>query len=105
MAKARPQKENQDSSVLSDQIKISYEKGESSWSPSPRKVKDSGESLSLQGEHHIKAFTKLDNSKDFDISAGPELIFKERKQNTALNNNTDQPESQLGVGMHFMYNF
>ncbi|MBQ7739264.1 MAG: hypothetical protein IJT59_06395 [Desulfovibrionaceae bacterium] len=96
---------SQKESNFSDQFDISYQKGTSSWSSNPSRTKDSDESLALQGEHHIKAFTKLDSSDNFDISAGPELIVKERKQNTALNNTKTQPESELGVGMHFLYNF
>lgn len=102
---ANVKKKNASDAGKSGDLKFYYRKNISDWSPNPAKPKaQTDESLALEGEHHVRAFTKLDNSKDFDISAGPEFIFKESKQNTTLNK-TDQPQSELGLGMHFEYKF
>ena len=86
-----------------DILVLHYDKSVSSWRSDPQHTA-TGETIALQGEHHVGAYTRLDNSDSFDLSAGPEIIIKERKQNETLNK-IDQPDSQLGVGMHFQYKF
>ena len=93
-------------SPMPGEIHFAYEKQHSTWSPKPpaSQQKSPDESLALQGEHHVGAYSTLDNSKDLDIQVGPELILKDEKHNSPLTR-SDQPDSELGVGMRFSYDF
>ena len=102
--KETPKKEERSSSP--GELQFSYDNEKRNWSARPLNQGPSGsdEGLGLHEEHRLRAFTRLDDDQDLDISAGPELILKDQKHSSTVNS-SKQPDSELGVGMRFTYGF
>ncbi|MCR5814775.1 MAG: hypothetical protein K6G15_09820 [Desulfovibrio sp.] len=87
-------------------VRFSYDNEKRNWSARPlnQGPRGSDEALGLHQEHRLRAFTSLEEDQDLDISVGPELILKDQKHNATVNS-SEQPDSELGVGMRFTYDF
>lgn len=104
-AQAKPKKPLKPSSPLPGSLQFSYDQTKASWSSSPKdNVLPNDENLGISEEHHLRAHTHLDQSENLDITAGPELIVKDRKLNPSLKS-SNRVDSELGVGMRFNYKF
>lgn len=62
------------------------------------------ENLNRAGRHVVRAFADVEPSDDLSINLGPELILKD-ESNVEEKANQSQPDSVLGLGMHFKYDF
>ncbi|MBO4368637.1 MAG: hypothetical protein J5803_00845 [Desulfovibrio sp.] len=102
----KPKEKHDTQEQAKTDISIQYNRNSHSWRENPNHTSHpiTDENVGLQGEHRIQALTKLDHSDDVDISAGPELIIKDDKHNASFKTG-DQPDSELGIGMHFKYDF
>ena len=58
----------------------------------------------LEKRHVVRAFADVEAGDDLSISVGPELILKE-EQNRERNAGNNQPDSALGLGMQFKFDF
>lgn len=98
----KPQAQSKDESSI---LHFSYDQEKTTWRPAPsqRNSVVGDEALGLHEEHRLRAHTPLDDSEEIKITAGPELILKEQKHNPSLDSN--QPDSELGIGMQFQYGF
>ncbi len=102
--KSKDVPEKQKQTVPGD-VQFSYDNEKRNWSSHPSHLSPlSDEGLGLHEEHRLRAFTHLDDDQNLDISAGPELIFKDQKHNTTVRS-SKQPDTELGVGMRFTYDF
>ena len=87
------------------ELGLSWEKKSTGWrgnlldgNPRP------DEELSLETHHKVRAFADVKTAADLSISVGPELILKD-EQRSPYGVNESQPDSVLGMGMQFKYDF
>lgn len=77
----------------------------SSWKVAPEDKKlHPDENMYRQRQHVVRAFADVKAGEDLNISVGPELILKD-EQHGEETANESQPDSALGVGMRFKFDF
>lgn len=82
---------------------MSMEDQTGNWKVAPGAMR-AGELRPRDRQHVVRAFADVQASDDLDINIGPELILKdERMGNESASEK--QPDSSLGVGMRFKYDF
>lgn len=75
------------------------------WKVAPEQKKfRPDEEITRDRRHVLRAFADVRAAKDFNISLGPELILKD-EQHSEGGAIADQPDSELGLGMKFQYDF
>ncbi|MBQ7456685.1 MAG: hypothetical protein IJS54_03660 [Desulfovibrio sp.] len=96
-----------DSSLFGSNYSFDYDTERTSWNapPTAKKRLKPDETIGIHEQHRIRAHTHLTDSKNLDITAGPELILKNTPQRPAIDSTTSQPDSELGLGMQFHYKF
>jgi hypothetical protein len=57
----------------------------------------------MQGKRVIRAFADVDAGEDLSINVGPELILKDEQ--ARQDSSSTQPDSAVGMGMHFKLDF
>lgn len=75
------------------------------WKVAPEQKKfRPDEEITRDRRHVLRAFADVEAAKDLNISLGPELILKDEhhSEGGAI---ADQPDSELGLGMKFKYDF
>lgn len=84
---------------------ISLKEETSSWKTTPeaRNIHPD-ENIYRDRKHIVRAFADVQAGDDFSISVGPELILKD-EQPTEESATENQPDSALGLGMRFKYDF
>lgn len=77
----------------------------SSWKTTPKATSiHPDENIYRDRKHVVRAFADVHAGDDFSISVGPELILKD-EQPTEESATENQPDSALGLGMRFKYDF
>lgn len=77
----------------------------SSWKTTPEaRSIHPDENIYRDRKHVVRAFADVQAGDDFSISVGPELILKD-EQPTEESATESQPDSALGLGMRFKYDF
>lgn len=75
----------------------------SSWKVDPNAMR-ADEFRPRDRQHVVRAFADLPAGEDLDIKIGPELILRDERAGED-NAHEKQPDSSLGVGMHFKFDF
>lgn len=84
---------------------ISLKEETSSWKTTPEaRTIHPDENIYRDRKHIVRAFADVHAGDDFSISVGPELILKD-EQPTEESATENQPDSALGLGMRFKYDF
>ena len=84
---------------------LSLEENSSAWAVNPKQNEGKIDEEILRDRKHIlRAFAGVEKGDDFTISFGPELILKD-EEHSAESAISDQPDSALGLGMKFKYDF
>lgn len=87
------------------QLGLSVTDESGTWKVAPEeKQQQADETIFRDRRHVVRAFADVKPSDDLSISVGPELILKDdhKGEETA---NESQPDSMLGIGMKFKYDF
>lgn len=75
------------------------------WKVTPdQKGKQPDEHMFRDRRHVVRAFADVKAGEDLNISVGPELILKDERHGEE-SATEDQPDSALGVGMRFKFDF
>lgn len=86
-------------------VGMSMANEESTWKVAPdQKRAQPDESMYRDRRHVVRAFAGVNAGDDLNISVGPELILKD-DQHGEESANESQPDSALGLGMRFKYDF
>lgn len=86
-------------------IGLDFKKQSSSWTVAPElKATRPDEDKSRASQHVLRAYAGVEAAEDFNISVGPELILKDDEK-SAEAANPNQPDSALGLGMKFQFDF
>lgn len=85
------------------ELDLQEESGTFKVTPSQKDVRPD-EFRPRENKHIIGAYADVEPTEDFNIRVGPELILKDesRGEESAYSN---QPDSALGLGMKFQYDF
>lgn len=84
-------------------VSVSDETG--TWRSSPEDdIPQVDETMFRDKRHVVRAFADVKPSDDLSISVGPELILKEDGKGEEAASES-QPDSALGIGMKFKYDF
>lgn len=75
----------------------------SSWKVAPGEMR-ADEYVPRDRKHVLRAFADVKAGEDLDIRVGPELHLRDESVGTE-NAHEKQPDSSLGVGMHFKLDF
>lgn len=73
------------------------------WKTTPEKIQPD-EPMFRDRKHVVRAFADVKPSDDLSIRVGPELILKDENKGAEAASES-QPDSALGVGMRFKYDF
>lgn len=86
-------------------VGLSLEENSSTWAVAPeQKANRPDEEITRDKRHILRAYAGVERGDDFNISFGPELILKD-EEHSAESALGDQPDSALGLGMKFKYDF
>ncbi|GFH63160.1 MAG: conserved hypothetical protein [Candidatus Desulfovibrio kirbyi] len=69
----------------------------------PEETARPDESLPIENRYVVRAFADVDASENLSINVGPELILKDEQHQ--IGKTDKQPDSSLGVGMGFKFDF
>lgn len=84
---------------------LGFEHEGSSWNNGPSvNMHNPGEDYLMEGRNVIRGTRSVKAGKNLNIDLGPELILKDQKARESLNN-SNQPDSLLGIGMQFKFGF
>lgn len=84
---------------------VSMENESTTWKVSPQqKSLRPDEDKVRDSRHVVRAYAGVEAGDDFNISVGPELILKDEGHGEDAAK-SDQPDSVLGLGMKFQYDF
>lgn len=75
----------------------------SAWKVEPERIHPD-ENMYRDKRHVVRAFADVKTGSDLNISVGPELILKD-EQHGDESASESQPDSALGLGMRFKYDF
>lgn len=90
---------------LKGKLGFTLERDSSGWVVAPeQKAARVDEEISRERRHILRAFAGVESGGDFKINIGPELILKD-EEHSAESAMSDQPDSALGLGMKFKYDF
>lgn len=85
---------------------LSMSKEDTTWKEYPGHDRERpDECISLDSRHVLRAYAGVETGNDMSINVGPELILKNEHNRMANVANSDQPDSALGLGMHFKLDF
>lgn len=91
--------------VRKNRLGVTFKNESSSWKVSPQqKSLRPDEDKVRDSRHVVRAYADMEAAKDFNISVGPELILKDEGHGEE-SAKADQPDSVLGLGMKFQYDF
>lgn len=84
---------------------FSMQKETSTWAAAPeQKALRADEGMMRERHNVLRAYAGVEAGDDFNINFGPELILKD-DEHSADSANATQPDSALGLGMKFQYDF
>lgn len=84
---------------------VTLQKESNTWAVAPEvKAMRPDEEKTRVSQHVLRAYAGVEAADDFNISVGPELILKDEER-SAEAANPNQPESTLGLGMKFQFDF
>lgn len=107
--KARTEKKENPANAPKENIRgslgFSLKEETSRWKTSPDEQSlHADENIYRDRKHVVRAFADVQAGDDFKISVGPEIILKD-EQPTEESATENQPDSALGLGMRFKYDF
>lgn len=86
-------------------VGLSLERNSTEWTIAPeQKAARADENISRDRHHILRPFVGVQSGDDFSINFGPEIILKD-EEHSAESASSDQPDSALGLGMKFKYDF
>lgn len=86
-------------------VGIGMRRETSTWSVDPaRKDIRPDEGMTRERRNVLGAYADVQTGDDFNINFGPEIILKD-EEHSAEGAASDQPDSALGLGMKFKYDF
>lgn len=86
-------------------IGLSLEQNSTTWSVAPeQKATRPDEEMARERRHVLRAYAGVESENEFHINFGPELILKD-EEHGAEAAMSDQPDSAIGLGMKFKYDF
>lgn len=86
-------------------VGLSMETESSKWKAEPDKNRPHpDEDRMRESKKILRAYAGLQAGEDFNISIGPELIIKDENRSEP-GANENEPDSSLGIGMKFKYDF
>lgn len=86
-------------------VGLSFKDETGSWKVAPsQKAMRPDEDKVRDSRHVVRAFADVEASDDLSFSIGPELILKDERRGDE-SAKSDQPDSELGMGMRFKYDF
>lgn len=92
-------------SGIRSSLGLSVKDESATWKVTPSQKNMRADELKLRENRHIVgAYADVEAGNDFNIRVGPELILKDEShgEESAYSN---QPDSSLGLGMKFKYDF
>lgn len=98
-------KEAESQNKIQGKFGVSLKQDSTSWSAAPENRESRpDEEISRERRHVLRAFAGVEKENNFKFDIGPELILKD-EEHSAESAMTNQPDSALGLGMKFQYDF
>lgn len=84
-------------------VGLSMDNRSSTWKTAPNEMR-ADELRPRDRQHVVRAFADVKANEDLDISIGPELILRDERVGEE-SAHEKQPDTSLGLGMQFKYDF